>query len=96
MPVVIVSFPDRVYKCGDTPPVRVNKDEDDVLQAFIGDPVRTTADLIADTGDLDAARVLVRLKTKYQGRFAPGIITPGRKGGGSYVARVVDDGGSPV
>jgi hypothetical protein len=85
---VIVSRGTRQYTIGNRDPIAVTPNEDAVLQAFLDMPAMTDPTLKAKAKHDDPGRVLRRLRTRYDGIFAPAITTPGRKSNGGYHVRI--------
>jgi hypothetical protein len=84
----ILSLGDGKYRIGDLPPVIVTDREDNVLQALAEHQVLDEPGLRKRSGIEEAAKVLLALRTKYDGRFASAIQCPGRRGNGGYVADI--------
>jgi hypothetical protein len=86
----IVRLADGVFQPPDDGlPVAVSATEDAVLRAFLSRPAMILPDLADRAGVLEPGKVLARLVTRYDGRFAPAIHRPGRRGGGGYYVRIV-------
>jgi hypothetical protein len=81
---VIFALGNRQYKIANDSPIVVEENEDSVLQAFQEQSTMDGPSLIIKAGFDRAPRVLKSLKTKYNGRFASAIRTPGKKGQGGY------------
>jgi hypothetical protein len=92
--VCIYYFGGHQYRLGAGPPVALDPNEHNVLQAFLDDPAgrrptlaaMTEAELRNRSGVPHAAKVLARIGRKY--RFAPAITLPRGKGGGGYRVNV--------
>jgi hypothetical protein len=81
---VIISLGERQYQIGDTSPVTLEANEDNVLQAFLEQASMDGPRLIDIAGFEAAPRVLRSLCKKYDGRFGPAITLPAKKGQGGY------------
>jgi len=84
----IIARGDRQYSIGDGGTVVVGVEEDAVLTAFLKQSAMETNQLKANVGYTNPGRVIRALQSKYGGRFAPAIVTPGRKGKGGYQIRI--------
>ncbi|MCP4549676.1 MAG: hypothetical protein GY835_24740 [bacterium] len=84
----IVFLGDATYKIGRHKPVRVDTNEDYVLQAFIQTPVLNKPALVKTSGVENPGRELRRLCEKYDGIFTDAITLPGGKGKGGYRVNV--------
>jgi hypothetical protein len=85
---VLVSLGAGQYTIGKHRPIAVTPTEDAVLQAFLDTPTMTDPTLKAKTKQADPGKVLRRLRTKYDGIFAPAITTPGGKSQGGYHVQI--------
>jgi hypothetical protein len=80
----IISLGKRQYKIGDADPIMVEANEDFVLLAFLEQASMDGPMLINRAGFDNAPRVLRNICKKYDGRFAPAITLPRKKGEGGY------------
>jgi hypothetical protein len=85
---VVLSLGARQYRIGKCRPLAVTPTEDAVLQAFLDSPAMNDPTLKAKTKQDEPGKVLRRLRTKYDGIFAPAIDTPGGNGKGGYHVRI--------
>src|SRR5206468_3813263 len=80
----IVSLGNGQYQIGDHMPVVVSYNEDLLLQAFLERGAMTRSALDNLIPGEHGAKCLKKLAEKHEGRFAPAIHLPGKKGAGGY------------
>ncbi len=80
----IVFVSPGVYRIGEGDPFKVDACYDEVLRPFLEQPAMDKRELVNKSGHNDAPRVLGRLRKKFDGRFAPFIHLPGKKGNLGY------------
>jgi hypothetical protein len=86
--VCIIFLGNRQYRVGESTPVTVEENEDNVLQAFLKQSTMDEQTLVAKSGVDHARKVLGKLKTKYDAIMKRAIRLPGRRGNGGYYVAI--------
>lgn len=83
---VIVSHGGQHYSIGRCEPILVTENEDNILTAFLENPMRMqTAELEKRAGKFNVADVIHKLASKYNGQFTPAISPSGKAKLGYFV-----------
>lgn len=85
----IVYIGNTSYRVGDQNPISVTDSEHAVLQEFLKGESLSSRQLIDNSGNDRATRILAALTTKYDGAFFAAIDLPGKRGNGGYFVRIV-------
>jgi len=86
--VTIRALGNKLYQVSGHEPRQVSDRENNVLQAFVRQPVMDQSTLVRVSGEDNAAKMLRNLRRKHDGMWAEAIHLPGRKGRGGYRVHV--------
>lgn len=87
-PNEIISLGDGCYKIGESSPIFLEKNDDDLLQPFLETPAMSSSMLIEASEQGLAPARLRRLRKKFDGLLAPAIEMPVKRGTGGYHVRI--------